>query len=901
MMTWTAFRDEYLDERLRLEGRGGVVCNRRCASCEDSNPLFRCAHQTCHGPEMFCEACIAKKHSCLPTHWIEEWNGEYFERRSLYDLGLVIQLGHPHGYFCPTSRPAHKDFVVIDVNGVHNVCVHFCECDARIKHRQQLMRVRWWPATVKDPQTGAIFAVVRLFQIMNCLGKVSAHDFVRSLELLTNNDGLSPPPNRRRAFRHIVRQYRMTLMMKRAGRGHAPSGVNGTAQGELALRCRACPQDGRNLPDGWNNINWDEVAEDLRYKYFLFLAQGCNFRLINRDVGTATKDPIIGDGLGYFVNHAKYTEYLRAPVSEEEISTCSGFQVMFWANKKRVKGLRTTAVGGVTCARHNMWRPNGIGDLQLGERYCNKDFILLSAILNFVIFYLILWYDIACQYGKNFWRRMPELPGELQITLPESRVWFKVPNFHLPPHKPLCHSPFSFHWMWGAGLTHGETVEQNWEFINGAAASTKMMGIGTRHATLEDLFGFHNWRRLVAWRGIFTRRMKENVKEGQVHRDAFHEFDAALEEKVPELVMSWKAWVHEWESKQHTDGTESPFEVQEKVATMKEIRLKLAKEELLRSGEGVEVEREDTPSTFIGMGLEIEELQRQLAVDIKAVTNPTSQQEHDFLKRCTAIGKRIRAFRKLQRAGLPDIEATLRETEAHETLEALRQGLRVRTLMNRPRPRNTTGQRALTRGQGILPQNNAKIHKAKLRYRYVRNALSRLRGHSEWEWVLQVLNDNDIRALNERAVTVEEKAQREARRRTLSWIWYTAKAGDPSEQELVEALRVEWCKAYARMRRWHEDVVLVEEEMRRTIEYGYWQAREWLERSVGRESMVGDELQEGLKAYALEQVHRETRTCEDLTTKWGFWREQQEEDEEDDDGEEGAPEYDDEEEDAEMD
>ena len=258
------------------------------------------------------------------------------------------------------------------------------------------------------------------------------------------------------------------------------------------------------------------------------------------------------------------------------------------------------------------------------RRQSNMDFILLSALLCFQLLSLIVSYDIACQYGKNFWRCMPGLPAELQITLPESRVWFKVPNFHLPPHKPLCHSPFSFHWMWGAGRTHRETVEQNWEFTNGAAASTKMMGIGTRHATLEDLVGFHNWRRLVAWRGIFTRRMKENVMEGQVQHDAFDVFDTAMEEKAPELVARWKVWVHEWESKQHTDGTESPFEVQEKgeyccsgggladelaVTTMKEIKLRIAKEELLRSGEGIEVEREDTPSTFIMMGLEIEESQ----------------------------------------------------------------------------------------------------------------------------------------------------------------------------------------------------------------------------------------------------------------------------------------------------
>ncbi|KAJ7855815.1 hypothetical protein B0H13DRAFT_2357656 [Mycena leptocephala] len=907
------------------------------------DPTFRCAQQLCHGEGMLCAACIVQQHACLPTHWIEEWNGEYFDQTSLYVLGLVVQLGHPPGFSCSTSTPGHKDFVVIDVSGVHTVRVHFCECDSRILHRQQLMRVRWWPATAKNPKTCATFAVLRQFQLLNCLGKVLAHDFVGSLELLTNNDGLTPPPNHRRSFWLIVRQFRTTLMMKRAGRGHAESGVAGTSQGELALRCRACPQDGRNLPDGWDKIKWEEMPEDLRYKYFLFLSQDCNFRLINRDVSSVASDPIIGDGLGYFVNHAKYTEFLRAHVSEEEISSCSGFQAMFLANKKRVKGLRTTGVGGVTCARHNMWRPNGIGDLQLGERFCNMDFILFSALLNTIIFYLILSYDIACQYGKNFWNRMPSLPEEFHICVDAAHVWFKVPNFHLPPHKPNCHSPFSFHWMWGTGRTHGETVEQNWEFTNGAAASTKMMGLGSRHATLEDLFGFHNWRRLVSWHGIFTKRMKENVTEGQVHRDAFDAFNAALEEQIPGMVEGWQKWVHEWEWKQHKDNAASPFEVKEKVATMKEIRLSLAKEELVRSGEGEEVEREDTPSTFLMMGLEIEESQSHLAIDVKAISNPTSAQELDFLKRRTAISKRIRAFHKLQRTympnvrkfltasqrtlwdseadreaeairlflpsdiadqtkrikacaeGLPEVEGRLREGEAHAALETLRKGLRVRTMTNRYRVRNATGQRALTRGQGVLRQNNVRIHKAKLRYQYARNALSRVRGNGEWERVLRVLEDSDVRALNERALTDEEKAQRGAvhdlrdveeggmamygvvalreSRRTLSWIWYTAKTGEPTEEELVEALRVEWCKAYARMRRWHEDVVLVEEEMGRTIQYSYWEAGEWLQRSVARENQVDPVLGEGLKAYTLEQAHREAKTCNALKSRWAYWRE----------------------------
>ncbi|KAJ7186240.1 hypothetical protein B0H12DRAFT_1032304, partial [Mycena haematopus] len=904
MRTWAEHQDEYLDELLRLEGRGYAAIYSACGGCGEANPAFRCEHQTCYGPSLYCQKCVVERHAALPTHWIQRWNGHFFERCGLKSLGLVIQLGHPVGYGCPNAVKANKGFVVLDVTGVHHVDVNFCHCDGRLERRQQLMRVCWWPATARDPQTCATLAVVRLFQTLNCLGKVSAHDFLRSLELLTNGDGLHP--DRRRAFRHIVRQYRTTVMMKRAGRGHDPTGVKGTAQGELALRCRACPQAGINLPDGWDKIDWKAAPEDLRYVvYFLYLAQDCNFRLVNRDVSSAAKDPILGDGFGYFVNNEKYTEFLRGHVTEAEISSCSGFQALFLANKKRVKGLRTTGVGGVTCARHNMWRPNGIGDLQLGERYCNMDFILFSALVNCIVLWLIISYDIACQYYKNFWTRMAALPAWMHLQIDHANVWFKVPNFHLPPHLPTCHSAFSFHYMWGAGRTHGETVEQNWEFTNGAAASTKMMGVGSRHATLEDLFGFHNWRRTVAWRRIFAKRMAENVTEGQVHRDAFEAFDAALRETAPTLVEGWKKWVEEWESRQHQDGTESPFELKEKVMSMREIRLKLAKDELLRSGEGEELEQEETPST------------RYLAVDVKAVANPTDAQTLDFMKRRGTLVKRIRAFRKMQRTympnlrrfltqtqraifeaepdreaeairlfmpsdiadaskreracavGLPEVEADLRVGEAREALHSLRQALRARTMTNRFRLRHCTGQRMLTRGQGVLRQISLKVHRAKLRYRYARNALKQLRGPGPWEKELKVLDDADEGGVAAYGVVALGEG-----RRTLSWIWYTAKGeGEPTEEELVEALRVEWCKAYVRMRRWYEDAVLVEEEMRRTIEFGFWAAEEWITRAGRRINTVSAELQEGLEAYSYEQERREVATCELLTANWAGIRE----------------------------
>jgi hypothetical protein len=108
-----------------------------------------------------------------------------------------------------------------------------------------------------------------------------------------------------------------------------------------------------------------------RFIYFLFIAQDANYRLANRNVSSEEADPIWGDGLGYFARREGedgYKAHIAKHATEEEISSCSGFQAMFLANMKQVKGLRTTGVAGVTCARHNMWRPNGMGDLQMGER-----------------------------------------------------------------------------------------------------------------------------------------------------------------------------------------------------------------------------------------------------------------------------------------------------------------------------------------------------------------------------------------------------------------------------------------------------------------------------------------------------------------------------------------------------
>ncbi|KAJ7055412.1 hypothetical protein C8F01DRAFT_1258585 [Mycena amicta] len=48
-------------------------------------------------------------------------------------------------------------------------------------------------------------------------------------------------------------------------------------------------------------------------------------------------------------------------------------------------------------------------------------------------------------------------------------------------------------------------------------------------------------------------------------------------------------------------------------------------------------------------------------------------------------------------------------------------------------------------------------------------------------------------------------------RRVMLWIWTTTGTAG-TDVELEDALRIEWCKAYARVRRWREEVHILQEE-----------------------------------------------------------------------------------------
>jgi len=124
------------------------------------------------------------------------------------------------------------------------------------------------------------------------------------------------------------------------------------------------------------------------------------------------------------------------------------------------------------------------------------DYIVLSALAPLLVASVFISYDIACQFKLHFEERMADLPSHLHLPRGVDIGW-GIPKCHCPMHKLPCQAPHSLNFKPGVGRTDGEGIERSWSELNRVANSTKEMGPGSRHDTLDDHLGHHNFRKYV--------------------------------------------------------------------------------------------------------------------------------------------------------------------------------------------------------------------------------------------------------------------------------------------------------------------------------------------------------------------------------------------------------------------
>jgi len=208
MYSWLNLLPTVLDDIISLDGPG----DRRldiCALClnDGPSPQYRCLE--CSYLSLHCSECIVKLHTALPLHRLEVrlflwyttgitltlpqyWHNGFFDRTSLHSLGLVCHLGHD-GDPCPVASPS-RDLTIIDANGRHKVKVSFCTCNTntlRNEHYQQLLRMRWYPASFSRPRTAFSFDVLETYHKLTLQGKLNLYDFYLTIMQKSDNQGRS--------------------------------------------------------------------------------------------------------------------------------------------------------------------------------------------------------------------------------------------------------------------------------------------------------------------------------------------------------------------------------------------------------------------------------------------------------------------------------------------------------------------------------------------------------------------------------------------------------------------------------------------------------------------------------------------------------------------------------------
>jgi hypothetical protein len=209
---------------------------------------------------------------------------------------------------------------------------------------------------------------------------------------------------------------------------------------------------------------------------------------------------------------------------------------------------------------------------------------------------------------------------------------------------------------------------------------------------------------------------------------------------------------------------------------------------------------------------------------------------------------------------LVDKEYRLRIAQADDSLADIRRQRRIVSGLWQFKKVNIdgAGNRASTRMQTLYSRFNLRTQRCASRYRAARCALLAIDPDGLWQSRLKELKDADIRGPGK-----DDDGSGNSRFEP-SWIWLVPRvlsAPDMEDSELAldDSLQVEWAKSRARKERWEEEVLIIQEEMRRVIMYQQWRALWWRDQGKRRTDADSATLH-GVSAYAEKQAS----LCESL-------------------------------------
>ncbi|SJL12088.1 uncharacterized protein ARMOST_15509 [Armillaria ostoyae] len=490
------------------------------------------------------------------------------------------------------------------------------------------------------------------------------------------------------------------------------------------------------------------------------------------------------------------------------------------------------------------------------------DYMFRSVLQSFEgLLFMIISYDIACQWFINLHRHMDEWPSE--IASPSATLTPAIPKFHEPMHKQQNHQEFSCNYIKGMGSSDCEVPECIWEPNNALGNSTKMMGPGSWHDVIDNNFGAWNWQKYIGMGEGFLQYMAA-VKERNMQVEGHRGFSASLPSNLT---------------------VENPFATNEEYMSEEDVEKELEAEEEERHHEGGRVYHETSAHKFVALRLSLEESQQKVKTLAVQHRNPTMRQGATLKEERSILREKLRSWLLLHTIyipglvqyltemgelshdggenledvalwlpsslpkgrrqvlcmeGLPKMEERFQTVQCHDALNGVQHMLHVKTQMIHFRNKNTHGQAPSTWARSVINGVHQCALKFATKYRSAHVAKLELAGSGDWEETLCVLENKDIRSYSD----LEHKKG-------------PGRRGNNEDNDGTDnnekILQTEWCKSRARAKRSSEEVLLLREEMCCVLKFLKWKAQWWEDRQRLRDLQGDDGLAGGLAAFAQEQ------------------------------------------------
>ncbi|TFK60799.1 hypothetical protein BDN72DRAFT_744711, partial [Pluteus cervinus] len=743
--------------------------------CGDSTEVayFRC--RDCISNMVYCRTCIINQHRCTPFHCIEKWEGRFFGRTSLHNIGFVLHLGHD-GHPCPHSLPDKGRLtVIVDSTGFHSHDVHYCCCPASPEEDfPQLLQSSLFPATLNKPRTAFTFNLLKDIHVHGLTSKKSVYDYHDALRRLTDPVFPGQVPDRLDELMLILRVWRFKTTVRRSGQAHnIDDSLPLRKQHSLGVRCPACPEVGFNVErktiDEAPESDWFVLIPFIEllvpktfvsHKYTLFLSCDGNYRLQRMHKREDPDDVALNNGHAFFVQDDEFKEHIKNMTSETtEDSTCAHLRAHRLQDIIKFKNAVISGVVSVQCARHGFYSPNGTVDLEKGEAYARTDYALSGPLTEAQhLRWVMLSYDIWCQFYIKFLQRIgAHFPHLLETA---RRVRGAVPKMHVKGHKADCQVRFSFNYLQYSGETCGEGIESSWSVNNESAGSTKQQNHGHRHDSLDDFFSFWNWLKLQGLAAHLGKKFQDCLERLK----KFEEDSVTMSVKHAKHVPLWEKLNTSAEKvgKEWTSVYIAGFKNSRPPTQLK------AYDKLVQKAKSktLQTDGDSNPDhiNFINNGLRLEEEQYVLRCHVQSLANADTTTPAQLVNARFALLRSIQQWRVVRKSILPeladslnnvttpnpeelplflpshwdgskrpsavqllvDIELQLREGQCHDALDRLRLAIQTFNANLKFKKEYVHGQSSNTRAQAFLRTLSNDKESAFDTYTRAREALIRL-------------------------------------------------------------------------------------------------------------------------------------------------------------------------------